>query len=72
MSLGEAQELYRVEISDDAGALLWTGESTLPSMLVPSETALELPAGAYWQVAQMSARTGPGRPAQGALPAPLS
>ncbi|MGY6660772.1 MAG: baseplate multidomain protein megatron [Glycocaulis sp.] len=72
VSLGEAQELYRVEISDDAGALLWTGESTLPSMLVPSETALELPAGAYWQVAQMSARTGPGRPAQGMVPAPLS
>ncbi|MFC4724367.1 glycoside hydrolase TIM-barrel-like domain-containing protein [Glycocaulis abyssi] len=72
VGLGEAEELYGVEVRDSADALLWTGESTLPSILVPAATALELPAGAYWQVAQMSARTGPGRPAQGALPAPLS
>lgn len=69
--LGETQELYRVEIRDGAGALLWAGESTLPSILVPAETAAELPSGLSWRVAQVSARTGPGRWGEGVVPPPL-
>ncbi|HCY54476.1 MAG TPA: hypothetical protein DF715_02735 [Oceanicaulis sp.] len=69
--LGETQELYRVEIRDGAGALLWAGESTLPSILVPEETAAELPSGLSWRVAQVSARTGPGRWGEGVVPPPL-
>lgn len=69
--LGETQELYRVEIRDGAGALLWAGESTLPSILVPEETAAELASGLSWRVAQVSARTGPGRWGEGVVPPPL-
>ncbi|KPP80691.1 MAG: gene transfer agent host specificity protein [Oceanicaulis sp. HLUCCA04] len=69
--LGEAEERYRVELRDHENALLWEAESTTPSILVPSGTADLLPAGTYWQVAQISARTGAGQRASAALPALL-
>lgn len=59
--LGEAEERYRVEVRDGEDALLWEAEPTTPSILVPSATANVLPSGAYWQVAQISARTGADR-----------
>ena len=70
VALGEAEERYRVEITDADGVPVWTAETPVPSVLVPMAVAGALPEDARWRVAQISARTGPGRVAAGMV-APL-
>lgn len=69
--LAEAEERYQVEITDAEGVPVWTAETPVPAVLVAMAVAGALPGGARWSVAQISARTGPGRRAGGAVAALL-